>query len=178
MGLLIFAYRKQEIIRRKADLELKLLQFSDKLRNLQSYSSSIADGSVSLNDLMSVPPSLFGRMNSYMTFSHQASMTGAQQKMPMMMMQQQMMMQQNPQMQDPQMQQQYQALIFNNLYKQEREKFKEVELKILNEQEKKIASETEKINSQIKMLDKELEGVSSAEDNAIKNSAPKFGLTG
>jgi len=175
MGLLIFAYRKQDIIRRKSDLEFKLIQLSKKLQDLASYSSSIADGSVSTNDLMNAPASVFNRMSSFMMYSHQASIAGAQQQMPFVMMQQQMAMQQ---MQNGQMQQQYQQMVFQNLYKQQREKFSEVETKMLNEQEKKITAEKERISDQLKMMEKELESVTAAEDNAIKSSAPKFGLTG
>lgn len=178
MGLLIFAYRKQDIIRRKSDIEFKLTQLTEKLRNLQSYSSSIADGSVSLNDLMNAPASVFNRMTSFMMYSHQASYVGAQQKLPMMMMQQQAAMQQMPQMQNPQMQQQFSQMVFKNLYDQEREKFSKIEEKMLNEQEKKISSDTERLSTQLKMLEKELETVGSAEDKAASSSAPKFGLNG
>ena len=129
MGLLIFAYRKQDIIRRKSDLEFKLLQLSERLRNLQSYSSSIADGSVSMNDLMTVPPSLFGRMSSFMMYSDQASRAGAQQKFQLMSMMPGAM----PQIQDAKMQQQYQQLMFKNLYDQERERFAKIEEKMLLE---------------------------------------------
>jgi hypothetical protein len=178
MGLLIFAYRKQDIIRRKSDLEFKLTQMSEKLRNLQSYSSSISDGSVSLNDLMNAPASVFGRMSSFMMYSHQASCAGAQQKFPMMQMQQQVAMQQMPQMQNPQVQEQFSQMLFKNLYDQERQKFSKIEEKLLNEQDKKLSSEKEKLDTQLKMLDEELKSVSAAEDNSIKSSAPKFGLTG
>lgn len=174
MGLLVFAYRKQDIIRRKSDLEYKVLQLSEKLRNLQSYASSIADGSVSMNDLMNSPASLFGRMTMFMMSSHQASVAGAQQKYGMMTA----MPGAIPQMQNPQMQQQYSHMLFNNLYEQERERFAKIEEKVLNEQEKQITSEREKLQDQLKMMEKELESVSSAEDKAAASSAPKFGLNG
>ena len=179
MGLLIFAYRKQDIIRRKSDIEFKLTQMTEKLRNLQSYSASISDGSVSLNDLMTVPPSLFGRMSSFMMFSHQASMVGAQQKFPMLMMQQQAAMQQMPQMQNPQqMQAEMSKSLFSSLYGQEREKFAKIEEKMLNEQDKKMSLQKDKLDTQLKMLDEELKSVSAAEDKAAASSAPKFGLSG
>jgi len=174
MGVLIFAYRKQDIIRRKSDLEFKLLQMSEKLRNLQSYGSSIADGSVSMNDLMNAPASVFNRMSSFMMYSHQASITGAQQKMGMLSMTPGAI----PQVQDPKMQQQYNSMVMKNLYDQEREKFGKIEEKMLNEQEKKLSSENEKLSTQLKMLEAELAEVTKAEDNAIKASAPKFGLNG
>lgn len=174
MGLLIFAYRKQDIIRRKLDLEYKLTQLSQKLQDLTTYGSSIADGSVSLNDLMKSPASMFNRMSMFMMYSHQSAMAGAQEKFNFMAMTPGAM----PQMQNAQMQQQYAQMMFKNLYDQEREKTKKIEENILNEQEKKITSEKEKYQDQLKMLEEELKSVSSAEDNAIKSSAPKFGLNG
>jgi len=174
MGLLIFAYRKQDIIRRKSDIEYKLLQLSQKLRDLQSYSASIADGSVSMNDLMTVPPSLFNRMSSFMISSDQASKAGAQEKFQLMRMTPGAM----PQVQDPQQQQMYSQMLFKNLYDQERERFSKVEEKMLNEQDKKIQSEYDRMSTQLKMLEKELEEVDKAEDNSIKSSTPKFGLNG
>ena len=174
MGLLIFAFRKQDILRRKSDIEFKLTQMSEKLRNLQSYGSAIGDGSVSMNDLMNAPSSVFNRMSMFAMYSDQASRAGAQQKFEMMKMMPGAM----PQIQDPKIQQQYSQLMFKNLYDQEREKFAKIEEKMLNEQEKKITSENEKLSTQLKMLEAELVEVNKAEDNAVKSSAPKFGLSG
>lgn len=170
MSLLIFAYRKQDIIRRKSDLELKLMQLKAKLFDLHSYSSSIADGSVSLNDLMKAPPSVFNRMSSFMMYSHQGAMSGATEKFNFMSMTPGAV----PQMQNAQMQQQYTQMLFKNLYDNEREKFKKVEEKMLNEQDKKISQESETIQAQLKMMEAELASTKEAEDKAAKDSAPKY----
>lgn len=170
MSLLLFAFRKQDLIRRKFEVEAKITQLSEKLRNLMSYASSIADGTVSMNDMMSVPPSLFNRMSMFMMYSHQASVFGAQQKFGMMSMTPGAM----PQLQDPMQQQMYSQMVFKNFYEQEREKFKKIEEKVLDEQNKKITQEQEKLQTQLKMIEAELESVKSAEDKAAKDSAPKF----
>lgn len=170
MGLLIFAYRKQDLIRRKFDIEFKMTQMSEKLRNLTSYATSIADGVVSLNDLMSVPPSMFNRMSMFMLYSHQASLAGAQEKYNFMSQTPGAM----PQLQTPDLQQQYAQMMFKNCYDQEREKFKKIEEKVLDEQNKKISQEQAKLETQLKMIEAELESVKGAEDKAAKDSAPKF----
>ena len=46
MSLLIFAYRKLEIIRQKEELNYRLMNMNRKLHDLQQYASNIADGSV------------------------------------------------------------------------------------------------------------------------------------
>lgn len=170
MSLLIFAYRKQDIIRRKNDLNFKLLALKQKLMDLQSYASTIADGSVSLNDLMKAPPSMFNRMSIFMMYSHQSAMAGAQQKYAMVSQTPGAI----PQMQDPNMQQMYNNMVFKNLYDQEKEKTSKVEQKVLNEQDKRIQQETARIETQLKMLDAEEEKVSAAEDSAAKKSAPQY----
>ena len=170
MSLLIFAYRHQDIIGRKNALNMKLMELKQKLMELQTYASSIADGSVSMNDLMNAPASMFGRMSIFMMYSHQAGMAGAQEKMPMMSQMSAPQMQQMA----PQMQQQYQQAMFKSLYDQEKETFSKNEQRILNEQEKRGSMEVSKIETQLKMLDKDEEEVSKAEDKAAEKSAPKY----
>jgi len=170
MSLLIFAYRHQDIISRKSALNMKLMNLKQKLMELQSYASSIADGSVSMNDLMNAPASMFGRMSIFMMYSHQAAMTGANEKFPMMQQMAAQQMQQMPQ----QYQQQYQQSMFKSLYDQEKEKFSKNEQNILNQQDKRIEQETAQIETQLKMLDSEETKVSEAEDKAAEKGAPKY----
>lgn len=170
MSLLIFAYRKQDIIRRKSDLNFKLMQIKAKLFDLHDYASSIADGSVSLNDLMKCPPTLFNRMGSFMMYSHQAAYAGANEKFSMMSQIPGAM----PQLQNPQQQQQYAQMVFKNLYEQERDKFKKIEEKVLNEQNKKLDMESAKVEEQLKILDSELENLKGAEEKAAQAAAPKY----
>lgn len=174
MGLLIFTYRKHDLARRKYEIEFKLTQLSQKLQDLHSYSASISDGSVSLNDLMNAPASVFNRMSMYMMYSHQGAMAGANEKFNFMRMTPGAI----PPMQSPQMQQQYNDMLFKNLYEQERERFKKVEEKALNAQDMKIAGESNKLQTELKMIEAELTEVKSAEDKAAKDSAPKYSAQG
>ncbi len=170
MGLLIFSYRKQDIIRRKLDLELKLDRLTQKLFDLSSYGQAISDGSVSINDLMHVPSSLFGRMTTFMMYSHQQAYAGAQQNYSLAMATPGAM----PQMPNAQLQQQYQQMLFKSYYDNQRQEFKKVEENALNEDEKKITADKEKIQTQLKMLEAELTSVKEGEDKAAKDSAPKY----
>jgi hypothetical protein len=169
MSLLIFAYRKQDIISQKSALNMKLMNLRQKLMDLQSYASSIADGTVSMNDLMGAPASMFARMSIFMMYSHQASMAGAQGNFAQMMQIPGAM----PQMQNAQMQQQYQQMMFKNLYNQEREKFSKQEQKILNQQDTKIQQEIAQAETKLKMLDADDEKVRAAEDKEAEK-APKY----
>lgn len=168
MGLLIFAYRKQYIINRKADINMKLLTLRQKLMDLQSYASSIADGTVSMNDLMNAPASMFNRMSVFMMYSHQASMMGAQEKFgPMSQLAMSQMAQSGQN--DPMQMQMYQQSLFSNLYKQEREQFNKVEERILHQQETQIQKQVTELETQAKMLESEEKGC----DDAIDKEAGK-----
>lgn len=171
MAILIFTARKLELVNRQHQLQYKLLTLTRKLTDLQQYAANISDGSISMHDMMNTPPSMFTRQMAFMMYSHNASIFGAQQQMQMMgpMMQQQMM-----QMQDPNAQMQYQNWVFQNLYKQQRELAGRQETALLNQQEKQITEEKTKLETQLKMLETELESVKKAEDNGVKQATPQY----
>ncbi len=172
MSLLIFAYRKLDITHRKSDLNYRLMELTRKLSDLQQYSANIADGSVSMSDMMNTPCSMFGRQMMYMQYAHNGALFGANQKMAMMQPMIAMQMQQMGN--NPQYQQMYQQWIFRSLYQQERERMGKQEAKLLNEQEKQIQAEKMKIETQLKMLDQELESVKQGEDAAVKQWKPEY----
>lgn len=172
MGLLIFAYRKQYIINRKSEINMKLLTLRQKLMDLQSYASSIADGTVSMNDLMTAPASMFNRMSIFMMYSHQASMMGAQEKFGPLNQMAMSQMNQNGQ-NDPMQMQMYQQSLFKNLYTQEREQFNKVEQRILNQQETQIQKQVAELETQAKMLDSEEKSCDDAIDKEA-GKAPKY----
>lgn len=170
MSLLIFAYRKLDINRRKSDLNYRLMELTRKLSDLQQYAANIADGSVSMSDMMNTPSSMFGRQLMYMQYAHNGSLFGAQQKFAMM---QPVIAMQMQQMQ-PGMQQMYQNWIFKNLYDQERERMGKQEAKLLNEQEKQIQAEKMKLETQLKLLDQELQACKEGEDKSIEQWKPNY----
>jgi len=172
MSLLIFAYRRQEIIRRKNEMNFKLLELEKQLMDLHSYSASISDNTVSLRDLMESPPSMFNRMSIFMVQSHQSADAGAREKFPYM---QQMAMSTNPQLaQNAELKQQYEKSLYADLYKQGREEFGKREEKLLNQQDLKIQQAKSKLETQVKMLDSEETKVAEQEDKAAEKSAPKY----
>ena len=172
MSLLIFAYRKLDITRQKSDLNYRLMQITQRLSDLQQYASNIADGSVSMHDMLNTPSSMFGRQMMYMQYAHNGALFGAQQKMAMMQPMIAMQMQQVGN--NPQYQQMYQNWIFNNLYDQERQRMGKQEQKLLNEQEKQIQAEKLKIETQLKLLDQELESVKEGENKAVQQWKPEY----
>jgi len=168
--LFIGAWRISDLINKKSQKELELMKLKQKLSDLQSYSSSIGDGSVSMNDLMQAPSSVFNRMSMFMMYSHQAALSGAQEKFNFMMMTPGAM----PQLPNPQQQQQYSQMAFKALYEQEKDKFKKVEEKNLNEQEKKISMQSEQLQTELKMIEGELTATKEGTTKSATDSAPKY----
>lgn len=170
MSLLIFGFRKIDIIRQKNDLNYRLMNLTKKLSDLQQYSANIGDGSVSMFDMMNTPASMFNRQMMFSAYSHQMALAGSQQNFMMMSPMINMQMQQM----DPNSQAMYQQWIFKNLYQQQKERINKVEQKLLNQQETQIQQEKAKIESQLKMLDQELQSVTEAEGKAIENWKPNY----
>ena len=170
MSLLIFGCRKIDIIRQKNDLNYRLMQITKKLSDLQQYSANIGDGSVSMFDMMNTPASMFNRQMMFSMYSHNMALAGAQQNFMMM----QPMMNMQMQQMNPDAQAMYQQWVFNSLYQQQKERINKVEQKLLNQQETQIQQEKAKIESQLKMLDQELQSVSEAENKAIENWKPNY----
>lgn len=173
MGLLVFSYLHQGIISRKSDINFKIIQLRQRQMDLQSYASSIGDGTVSMNDLMGAPASVFMRMNAFMTSSHQQSLMGAQMNIGGMLA----MAQANGVFANlnPMMQQQYQQLLFKSLYDKEREKFNQHEQKMLNQEDKRIDQQIAQLTTQLQMLEAQEKAISEAESREAQNAAPKFG---
>ena len=137
---------------------------------MQQYAANIADGSVSMYDMMNTPSSMFGRTMMYMSYSHNMAVQNAQ----MNFMQMQPMIAQQIMQMDPNSQMMYQQWIQQSLYKQERERMAKIEAKLLNQQEKEMMQEKTKIEAQLKMIEQELESVKQAEEAGIKAFAPKY----
>lgn len=170
MSLLIFSLRRQQIIALKSSIDFKLLNLNQKLMDLQSYAAAIADGPVTVNDFMTVPPSLFGRMTMYSNYSNQMAAAGAAEKTNMLLMMNPGIMNQA----QPGQQEQVKQMIYRNIMEQEFKTAAEAEKKILNIQDKRIQQEVAQLQSQLKMLDAEQETVSKAEDDAAKKAAPQY----
>lgn len=173
MGLLVATYMQQCIINRKSNVNQKLIALRQRQFDLHSYSSAVADGSVSMNDLFGAPPTMFMRMTAHMMSSHQQALASAQQGLPgMLAMAGANGIFANLQ---PEMQQQYQQMIFKNLYDKEREKFARQEEKIISQEDKRIEQQVAQLTTELQMLEAQEKSYAQQVSEEAKNSAPKFG---
>ncbi len=169
MAILMFAARKHELIRSINAKQAKMMAISRKIHDLQQYAANIGDGSISLSDMMNTPSSQFGRSLWFMQISHNQAMQAAVNGAPMVMMQYGI-----GNNIDPNMKAQYEQWIMQNLYKQEKERLCKVEAKQLNVQEQELMDQKTQLEAQIKMEEQELESVKKAEEEGIKQFAPKY----
>ena len=171
MGILIFTARVHDLIYQKSNIEYRLTKLTKKLRDMQQYAATVGNGSVSIGDLLNSPGSMMGRTMNYLSFAHNSSMQYMQQNLPLM---QQMYQQQMAQQQNPQQQQMMQNYMMKMLYMQGRDRAAQIEAKNLNMEEKRIAQEKEKLETQLAEVNQELKSAKEARDQGIKDMAPKY----
>lgn len=169
MSFLVLFSRKLDLKNQINNKNYQLLQKQQELQDLQSYTASIADGEISLNDLTTAPATMFGRMSQYMVGSHNYAQAAAQQNYAYLSGTNQTGAQQ-----DVQAQQQYQYLVMKNLYDQQKAQFQKAEEARLHVKEKQMDNQCLQIEQQLKMLEAEYEQVNQAVDNAAKDTAPKY----
>ena len=144
------------------------MNITRKIGDLQRYAANIADGKLSMKEMTDVPSKLFGRQSIFQQYAHNRSLQIANMQMgmmaPMMAMQMQSM--------NPQYQMLYQQNMFMNLYKEARQEAAKEEQKLLNEQEKELVLEKEKLQALAQEYDVELKGLREAEPRAYEIVKP------
>ncbi len=170
MCLFMILTRKLFLIRQKYDVNAKIMNITRKITDLQRYASNIADGKVSAQEMYDVPTKLFGRQSIFQQYAHNRSLQMANMQMatmaPMMAMQMQNV--------NPQYQALYQQNMFMNLYKEARKEAAQEEQKLLNEQEKELVLEKEKLQALAQEYDVELKGLNEAMPRAFEIVKPNI----
>ena len=83
-------------------------------------------------------------------------------------------LQQSQQGQIPQATQMYQQWIFQNLYKQELQKYQKHEEKLLHQQEQEIEQEKARLEAELRMIDAEYESTAQAEKQSVNFWKPEY----
>lgn len=172
MAILMFAARIHHLTSSINRHQERLMEITRRISDLQSYAASIADGAISMQDMMNTPASMFGRMFTFAGYSHNQAMMNANMQIndpgfqAMLGMQTQGM--------DPQAQQAYMNWVQQSMYKQAREQINKQEARLLNQQEKELTQEKEKLEATIKMEEADLESARKARDKGIEQFAPKY----
>ena len=113
-------------------------------------------------------------MTQYMFNSHNAAMMGAQQNMAILQGSGQLGQAQGTDDQAIQQQQAYQTLVFQNLYKQQRDQIAQIEAKRLNEEEKQLDQECIKIENELTLVQNEYASLSKVMDSAAQSDTVRY----
>lgn len=172
MGLLMFSAHVHNLIQRKYELEKKLTDINKQYEDLHKYAERVGKGNITLGDMLSVPPSMVGRMSNFVAFATNNAMQYATAYAPQY---EQWMMQQNGGMQDPQQAQMMHNYIMTQLYYQAREQATELEKRNLHEIDRELQEQKEELQTDLKIVEEELKTYRTQRDQAIKDIVPNFG---
>ena len=177
----IFTMRKLQLTQRINQLQYRQMQLAQRLQDLAAYAANIADGIITPGEFMNGPASIFGVQMNYLNSSvpkalFQASMTS---QMYMNSLTQanlqsggQYGMAVDPT--NPNSINMNQFFIFNSFFKQALDAAGKAEQAQVKKMETEIQNEKLQIETQLRAAEAELEGVTKAEEDGIKNSAPKY----
>ena len=166
----VFAMRKMELNNRINAIQLKLMEFSQKLTDLAMLGANTQDGIVTPDELVNSPASIFMDQMAMSNGAIGMAMPMAQQKMQFYMMNQAALMQQGIVNQTPV----NYNFVFNAIFKQELENQGRRIAKRIAAEETKIQNQKIRLETQLKAAERELEHVEKAEDDGIKRSAPRY----
>lgn len=170
--------RSQSLLNRKYQMNMELMNISQKLQDLQTYGSNIADGVISQAEAGNCPSSLFGTQMQFMGNSTAVAYQSAQAKTNAYL-QQLGGLNQNTGGQyqlaaDGANSQIQPALIFNQIFKQELAEYTKKITEKINKEEQKLMQEQKRMEVQLQAVDAEYESVQKAMEDDIKKSAIKL----
>lgn len=169
MGILLMTYRKLNLLQQQNDYEYQLEQLNQKLMDYQSMSSTLANDSVSMTDVASMPASLFGvGIDSMMLAHNQATQYAGSAYQAAAS--QGIFGQAG--MNTPQMQQ----IAYMKFYEQGRQEAKKRQEAALNEKEKQIQIKKTKLEALLESTKEELQSMNGIMQNDIKSSVSHYGL--
>lgn len=171
MGIFTFTARVHALMYQKSNIEYRLMKLTKKLQSLQQYSALIANGGVSIGDLLSSPGVNMGRTMNYLAWAHNNSLMYMQQNAPQAIAWYQAQMGNS---QSAQNNAQMQQWIMTQLYQQGRDRAMQIETRNMKIEEDKIAQEKERLEAQGKSVEAELKAAKEGRDKAIQDMAPKY----
>ncbi len=177
----IFTMRKLQLTQRINQLQYRQMQLAQRLQDLAAYAANIADGVITPGEFMSSPASIFGVQQNYLNSSipkalFQASMTTQMYMNNMMQMNAQSGGQYGMAVDpsNPNSINMNQFFIFNSFFRQALDAAGKAQQAQIKKMETEIQNEKLQIETQLKAAAAEMEGVTKAEEQGIKESAPKY----
>ncbi len=179
MTWLMLSMRKMQLKSEVSDLQFEEVQISNKIQELANYTNSIADGTLTMNELASAPSSLFGTTLDYLQNSSAAAYQSATIKTNALIQQ----LAQTNNMTGNQYGYTMGSIdganydastIFNEIYKEELKEYSKQMQQVLNEYEKELQTEQTRVETQLQAKEAELQQYENRIRSNIQADAIKF----
>lgn len=169
--ILAGSWRIRQLIQQRSDRKYRLQKLNMEINDLKTYGQNIADGGISIGEMLKTPTSMYSRQLIYMDTAAQYSQTSAVNQMQQLMATpyyQNLMAQQT----DPNVQQSYQKMLYDSFYKQAQSQFSKYEASLIHEKERAMEEEREDLKEEIAAIEGEL---SSTKQDVNKGIQDFFG---
>ena len=174
MGWVTCSLRAQALNVRRNDMNYKLMEISQRLQDLQSFGSAIANGVVTGSSIAGVSSPYYNELMNYMFSSSQYAGGRAKQQTDDYLAGRgqldwgyNQLAQKNGGDIDP-------NLIFTDRYQANLQEFAKLAQERVHKEEKMLQNEQKTLETQLKAVDAECEAVEKAIDSDIKRSAIKL----
>lgn len=171
MGILLLQFRKMNLIQQQQNVEYQLTDINQQLNDYMSLSSTLANDSLTMADVASIPPSLFGAGIGALTNMHAQSSQYANQVLA--------------NMQAGSVFDQWgensgymQQIAYLKAYEQGQEQIKKRIQAQLNQKEKQLKNKQATLEAKQTMIDTELQKVDQRLAKDMERSVAGYGLGG
>jgi hypothetical protein len=165
--ILSSSWRIRQLIDRRSDRKHRLQTLNIEIGDIKAYAQNIADGNISIGEMMKTPTSMYQRQLLYMNTASAYAGATAQTQM------QQLMSSPNYQAllskQDPQVQQAYNYMMQESFYKQAQQQFTKYESSLLHEKERAMEEEKQMITEELTAIEGELQAERQECSQSIKD---------
>ena len=157
--------RLRELVMRRSQNQTRLRQLNIELMNLKRYVENIADGKISLFEMMNTPTSMFGRQLQFMQYSSIFCEQSAINQLGYMRQQQgyNQLIAQNPQYA-----QAYEQMMYQNCYKEAQTQFAHYEQNLLHQKEGEINGEKDSLETENLAIEAEMKEIKEQRKNEIQ----------
>ena len=167
MGFLMMLARQIQLQDRKNNLEFQITKLNEQKDEMISYASILAQDSVTLSDISSLPSSLFSQGMTELMNAHYQAMNISQAQFAQAMSSGMFGDGSNVQLQQ---------IAQQKMYENARKQIQKMMQMKLNEQEKKTAAKAARLQAELTQIEQELQAVSEREAKDIQTSTCTYGL--
>ena len=167
--ILSSSWRISQLIQRRNDAKHRLQQITMEINDLKSYGSSIADGGISIGELLRSPTSMYRRSMAYLTAANAYSENAASIQMGELVntpMYADMMARAGV---DEEAQRRYADSMFMSFKRQAAQQFSKYEVSMIQEREKAMELEKQSLQEEVDEIKLQLDNMRKEHSESIQD---------